>query len=241
MCWQTLKRLCFSLTYATAWCHTRNHICFLRGPILIKTFLTQADLPTTFLPLAPSVHRLCRSGAAHLYVITQYELRHTRENRTLGLCWAVWVGTGRESEWFCTTVLKTHGGPLVPPGTCWPLSWRLECHPERNAANAMKIYAVDTKIKILTRHKNGVVIPDAFNDIVQEWERQHQCLEVFNTSTMQSESREESKKVLIFTVNKCLWLLLKKSLSPTTLHKQSQFIVPGNYYDSWPHVGLLHS
>lgn len=68
----------------------------------------------------------------------------------------------------------------------------------------MKIYAVDTKIKILTRHKNGVVIPDAFNDIVLEWERQHQCLEVFNTSTMQSESTEESKKVLIFTVNKCL-------------------------------------
>lgn len=39
------------------------------------------------------------------------------------------------------------------------------CHPERNAANAIKIYAVDTKIKVLIVHKKGVVIPDAFKDI----------------------------------------------------------------------------
>lgn len=127
MCCQTLKRLCFSLTYATAWCCTRNRICFLRGPILIKTFLTHADLPTKFLPLAPSVRRLCRSGAAHLYVITQSELRPTRENHTLGLCRAVWVGMGGESEWFCMTVLKSHGGALVHlgPAEHWAEGWSL--------------------------------------------------------------------------------------------------------------------
>lgn len=66
-----VKRFFFSLTYATAWYYTINHSCFIKEPILIKTILTQPGLPTKSLPPAPSMCTLCRSRAAHLYVITQ--------------------------------------------------------------------------------------------------------------------------------------------------------------------------
>lgn len=144
--------------------------------------ISHTSRPSHYIPASRSVRAqaLPQRGCTSVCYYSIWATTYPRKS-CAGIVLSCVSGDGERVRMVLHDGVKDPRWTTRPPGTCWPAG---VCNPECNAANAMKIYAVDTKIKILTRHKNGVVIPDAFNDIVLEWERQHQCLEVFNTSTM---------------------------------------------------------